>query len=53
MFYNSNYTKNLSNWFNKLNKNCNLVNFGTFNKHKINSYKDFKRYHRQMILEKL
>jgi len=53
MFNELNYNKDISNWFLKLNKNCVMNNFGEFNNIKINSYNDFKKYHREMILKKL
>ena len=53
MFNNSNFNQDVNNWYIKLNLNCDLINFGTLNKVKINSYDDFKQYHRQMILNKL
>ena len=53
MFNSSAFSKDISNWFNKLNKNCNLISFGVLNKIAINSYDNFKQYHREMILKKL
>ena len=53
MFKCSNFNKNISNWFNKLNLNISLLNFGVLNKIAINSYDNFKQYHREMILKKL
>jgi len=49
----SKFNQNISNWFINLKHNCYLLNFGIFNNIKINSYNDFKQYHREMILKKL
>jgi len=53
MFEHSIFNKNISKWSLKLSKFCELYKFGTINNIKINNYNDFKKYHRQMILEKL
>jgi len=53
MFYNLKFNKDISNWFLKLNKNCKLRYFIKNNNININSYNDFKQYHRKMILNKL
>ena len=53
MFVNSKFNKDISNWMNKLNKDCIMNNFGIFNNININSYDDFRKYHREMILNKL
>jgi len=53
MFKNSKFNKDIATWINKLNSYNDLLNFGILNDVKINSYKDFKKYHRQMILQKL
>ena len=53
MFANSKFNQDISTWFNKLNKKCILLSFGKLNNVKINSYENFKKYHRQTILNKL
>ena len=53
MFANSEFNQNISKWFIKLNKQCKLHNFMKNKDFEINSYNDFKKYHRQMILDKL
>ena len=53
MFKNSKFNQDINNWFIKLNKKCRLKNFIKIKNFEINSYEDFKQYHRQMILEKL
>jgi len=53
MFKNSKFNQNISNWITKLSPTINLSEFGILNNIKIRSYKDFKQYHRQLILNKL
>ena len=48
MFKLSKFNKNISKWFDKLNPNCDLKNFGIFNKFKIDSYDDFEIFYEQM-----
>ena len=53
MFCNSKFDKNINKWFIKLNKQCNLNKFIKNENIKINSYNNFKKCHRQIILNKL
>ena len=53
MFQYSKFNRNICRWFIKLNKQCNLNKFGILNNIKINSYENFKLYHRQKILYNL
>ena len=53
IFNNSKFNLDISNWFNKINNKCKLKHFGILNNIEINSYDNFKQYHRQMILNKL
>ena len=53
MLSNTAFNQDISNWFIKLNKKCRLNNFIKIKNFEINSYNDFKKYHRQMILNKL
>ena len=52
MFHKSIFNQDVSNWINKLSKKCSMQNFGILNNIEINSYDDFKYYHRQIILNK-
>ena len=53
MFVNSKFNQNISKWLIKLNKKCNLHNFMKNKDFEINSYTDFKKYHRQIVLNNL
>jgi len=53
MFEYSEFNQDISSWFNKLHSNINLLSFGILNNNVINSYEDFKKYRRNMILSKL
>jgi len=53
LFYRVKFNKSISNWFLNLNKNCNLKCFINNKNIKINSYEDFKQYHRKLVLKKL
>ena len=53
MFYESKFNQDISKWFIKLNKKCKLFNFAENKDFEINSYTDFKKYHRQIVLNNL
>ena len=53
MFQYSEFNKDISNWSIKLNEKCDLRYFIKNKNFEINSYDDFKKYHRQMILNNL
>ena len=53
MFQYSKFNWNICKWFIKLNHNCKLYKFGILNNIEINSYENFKLYHRQKILYNL